>query len=193
MSSFRILLNRLTASCVDTLFPRRQRFSIKNTFHTTDNHFKSTFFKNTSRLILLHRWQNFKSPPRLLCFAIQSTAPLLLISPALLTQPKLGGAGDARHHVDDRIKAEGDGGWMRKRRQKNGESDRMRRERPGREEKPCLLCLDISLRLSSEDEHLGINVPHRWWSGRGGRGGGLVWRALVITESAYNLIWGWCN
>lgn len=47
-------------------------------------------------------------------------------------------------------------------------------KRPGREEKPCLLCLDISLRLSSGNEHLDINVPHIRLSGIGGRGGGLV-------------------
>lgn len=88
---------------------------------------------HTWHLILLHRWQNFNSllakPLRLLCFTIQSTALLLLISPALLTQPKLEGAKDAPHNVDDRIKGEGDGEWMRKGSEKNGESDRTRSEK----------------------------------------------------------------
>lgn len=48
-------------------------------------------------------------PPQLLCVTILSRAPLLLISPALLTQLRLRGTADAAHNVDDRIKGGRDG------------------------------------------------------------------------------------
>lgn len=79
-------------------------------------------------------------PPRLLCFAI------LFIPPALLTQPRLEGATDAPHNVDDRIKRERVVGNERGRGAKRMEREMEQEEkRPGREDKPCLLCLDISL------------------------------------------------
>lgn len=107
-----------------------------------------SFCSRGGRIVKIHLFR---------CFTIPSTAPLLLISPALLyTLPRLGGgrcSSQCRWQDKKRKETVWRGNEWGGGRRMEGVIER-EAKRPGREDKPCLPCLDISL-----PSLLGVNTP----------------------------------